>query len=140
VNPKGTIKNLRAPWVKGSPSPNPSGRSKRLPISDICAAFADMPIPDDCLKILKRAGLTLDPGATFAHAIVVRLLTMALSGDPKAMTEFRECIEGKTPQRPPEKEPKNGIMEIRVVYDEEKPKNSSASKTDLEIVPVQGSK
>jgi hypothetical protein len=139
LNPKGTIKNLRAPWVKGCPSPNPSGKPKRLPISDICAAFADLPIPDDARKILKRAGLPLDAGATFAHAVVLRLLMMALEGDLKAITEFRESIEGKTPQRPPEQEPEDKQLNIRVVYDKEEPKNSPVPKTNLELVPDKSS-
>ena len=40
MNPNGTRKNLRPPWRKGEPSPNPSGRPKRLPISDTYALFA----------------------------------------------------------------------------------------------------
>ena len=140
MNPKGTIKNLRAPWVKGCPSPNPSGKPKRLPISDICAAFADLPIPDGARRILKRAGLPLEPGATFGHAVVLRLLKMALEGNIKAITEFRDSIEGKTPQRPPEPELKDKQPIIHVVYDVEEPKNSPAPKTNLELVPDKSSK
>lgn len=140
MNPKGTIKNLRAPWVKGCSSPNPSGRSKRLPISDICAAFADVPIPDGARRILKRAGLPLEPGATFGHAVVLRLLMMALEGGLKAITEFRESIEGKTSQRPPERESEDKQLNIRVVYDKEELKNSPAHNTNLELVPDKSSK
>jgi hypothetical protein len=59
---------------------------------------------------------------------------MALSGDPKAMTEFRECIEGKTPQRPPEKEPKDGPVTIRVVYDKEELGDSPAANANIKLV------
>jgi hypothetical protein len=50
MNSKGTPENLRPAWRKGDPSPNPTGRPHRLPISDICAhrGRADSRIDPEC--------------------------------------------------------------------------------------------
>jgi hypothetical protein len=42
---------------------------------------------------------------------------MGLAGELKAIIEFRNSIEGKASQGPPEKEPKDKELNIRVVYD-----------------------
>jgi hypothetical protein len=75
-----------------------------------------------------------------SDAVALHLLMMALAGELKAITEFRDSIEGKASQRPPEKEPKDKELNIRVVYDVEQPKNSPASKPNLELVPDKSSK
>jgi hypothetical protein len=65
---------------------------------------------------------------------------MGLAGELKAIIEFRDSIEGKASQRPPEKEPKDKELNIRVVYDTEELKNSLAPNTNLELVPDKSSK
>ena len=130
MNPNGTRKNLRPAWRKGEPSPNPSGRPKRLPISDTYESLADEPIPDSVRKILKQNGVTLEPGMTFAQALAMRIWMRALSGDQTAAKELRESMEGKSAQRsapPVSSDPAN----IRVTYDREVEDDASEVKSKL---------
>ena len=119
MNSKGTPNNLRPPWGKGEPSPNPSGRSKRLPISDTYAQIATQPISESVRRVLKRKGLPLQSGATFADAVVLGVMMKALLGDSRAAKEVRESIEGKAGQRA-EKPGNNEPVNIRVVYDQDR--------------------
>src|SRR5450432_1783318 len=116
MNPNGTPKNLRRPWVKGEPSPNPSGRPRRLPISDTYELFASEPIPETLRRKMKRKGIPIEPGATFAHALSLQMWINAMDGDPKAAKEIRESIEGKAGQRPPEPRHDCEIV-MNVVYE-----------------------
>jgi len=127
MNSKGTRKNLRPPWQKGGPSPNPSGRPKRLPISEIYALFAPEPIPESIRKMMKRRGVPIEPGATFADTLALQMWTKAMAGDPKAAKEIRESIEGKAGQRPENPGDKDPVT-IRVVYTREK--KDSPPKSD----------
>jgi len=115
MNPNGTPKNLRPPWRKGEPSPNPTGRAGRLPISDTYESLADAPIPDSVRKAMRRNGLSLEPGATYAEALALRVWMRALDGDPIAAKELRESMEGRAAQRPTPPL-HNGIVDLRVVY------------------------
>src|ERR1700736_137042 len=99
MNPNGTLENLRPAWRKGDPSPNPSGRPIRLPITDMYRRIADEPIPEAIRKAMKRNGVNLKSGATFAEALATRVWAKALSGDSGAAKEIREAIEGKTGKR-----------------------------------------
>jgi Family of unknown function (DUF5681) len=99
MNSKGTPENLRPAWRKGDPSPNPSGRPRRLPISDMYARIAVEPIPESIRNAMKRNGVSLPPEATFAEALATRVWVKALSGDSGAAREIREAIEGRTGQR-----------------------------------------
>lgn len=118
MNPNGTPKNLRPPWRKGAPSPNPTGRPHRLPISDTYESLADEPIPDSVRKAMKRNGVPLEPGATFAQALALRVWMRALNGDPVAAKELRESMEGKAAQRAAAPVD-SGPGEILVRYDNE---------------------
>jgi len=118
MNPNGTPENLRAPWQKGQPSPNPSGKPRRLPISDTYERLAAELIPDSIRKLLERDGLTLELGATFADALALRVWTSALSGDSGAAKEIREAIEGKTGQRVA---PLPATTYLKVIYDDPPP-------------------
>jgi hypothetical protein len=129
MNSDGTPENLRPPWRKGEPSPNPSGRPKRLPISDTYALFASEPIPESIRRAMKRRGIPIEPGATYAGALALRMWVRAMDGDPKAAKEIRESIEGKASQRPADPGDKDPVT-FHVVYDYEK--RNSAPKPDSE--------
>ena len=129
MNSAGTRKNLRPPWRKGEPSPNPSGRPKRLPISDTYALFVSEPIPESIRKAMRKRGVNLEPGATFAEAVCLQMLMKAMAGDPKAAKEIRESIEGKAAQRPADPGDKDPVT-FHVVYDYEK--RNVPPKPDLE--------
>jgi len=75
----GRIENLRPPWKKGDPSPNPSGRPKRRPITEALEAFVASP---EGRKAIQRA---------------VRS-QMRVSGKHPGMA-VRETLEGKLAER-----------------------------------------
>lgn len=84
--------NLK-PWQKGQ-SGNPSGRPKRLPISDAYRAIADRPFDVKANAPVKRKRRL-----TVAEAIADAQVRLALQGDTTAAKEIRESIEGKATQR-----------------------------------------
>ena len=84
-----------------------------MPISDIYELLASEPIPEAVIRALKRKGIPIEPGATFAEALALQMWMNALGGDSNAAKEIRESVEGKAPQRPPG--PK-GPVEVHVRY------------------------
>ena len=138
MNKNGTPRNLRPPWRKGEGSPNPSGRPKRLPISDTYALFAREPIPESVRKAMRKRGVNLEPGATFAEAVCLQMLMKAMAGDPKAAKEIRESVEGKAAQRsadPGDKEP----VILEVVYTHESASPASSSGRNLSAINLPNS-
>lgn len=136
MNPNGTRKNLRPPWRKGEPSPNPSGRPKRLPISDTYALFAPEPIPESIRRAMRKRGVNLEPGATFAEAVCLQMLIKAMAGDPKAAKEIRESIEGKAGQRPADPRDKEPVI-YEVVYTREEKNFSPKPNLAADLAPDQ---
>lgn len=116
--------------AKVSRARNPSGRPRRLPISDTYALFASEPIPESIRKAMRKRGVNLEPGATFAEAVCLQMLMKAMTGDPKAAKEIRESIEGKAAQRPADpgdKEPVTFLVEYTHEKKNFPPKPDSAA-------------
>jgi hypothetical protein len=107
---KGRIENLRSPWKPGE-SGNPSGRPKRVYISDIYAELLETPLPEEIRRKLKHS-----EGITFAEALALGVLEKALGGSLPAVREVREATEGKANMRPNthQREP----IEVHIVYDD----------------------
>jgi hypothetical protein len=78
---------------------------------------------------MRKRGVNLEPGATFAEAVCLQMLMKAMAGDPKAAKEIRESIEGKAAQRPADPGDKDPVT-FHVVYDYEK--RNVPPKPDLE--------
>ncbi|HKS94953.1 MAG TPA: hypothetical protein VJV74_02345 [Terriglobia bacterium] len=85
-------------WKKGCPSPNPTGRPHKRPISDRYAMVLEMKLPPDLVKRLTAAGVELPRSATIGDAIAYMQARIALK-NTDAAKEIREAIEGKAPQR-----------------------------------------
>jgi hypothetical protein len=83
---------------------------------------------------MKRRGIPIEPGATFAEALVLQMWVKAMAGDQKAAKEIRESIEGKAAQRPGDPGD-NGPMTIHVVYDEEKKNSPPEGSSGTSVVP-----
>jgi hypothetical protein len=81
------------------PSPNPSGRPKKKPITDRYREALEVDLPDEI-----RVQLGLKKGATMADAVARRMVIRAISGRHavEATREVREAIEGKAPTQPSE--------------------------------------
>jgi uncharacterized protein DUF5681 len=117
---------LWRPWKPGQASPNPSGRPRRLPISDIYAKLAAEPVPPSIHKILERDGVTLSPDATLADALATRMFLRAIAGDCVAAREIRESIEGKAGQRIEPRDAVDREIRLRVTYSKAPVKNKGA--------------
>lgn len=91
----------KATWLapyhfkKGAPSPNPSGRPKRKPISDRYAEQIEVIAP---AEISEELGLP--PTATMGDVLARRMAIRAINSRSavEASREMREAIEGKAPQ------------------------------------------
>jgi hypothetical protein len=86
--------NLKPPWKKGDPSPNPGGRPRRRPISDRYAAIAELPLEENI-----RLAMKLPEGATYGDAVALSQMRAAIKGKTDAAREVREAMEGKATQR-----------------------------------------
>jgi len=90
---RGRIENLR-PWKPGQ-SGNPSGRPKRLPVSDRYREQMEMALPPEVC-----AQAHLKPGSKFgdllARGVIMRAAT---KGDAAAAKEVTDRIEGRAPLR-----------------------------------------
>jgi hypothetical protein len=80
-------------WKKGEPSPNPSGRPRKAPISDAYARHVGDPLPDDL-----RSKLRLPKGATWADAMALGQMRSAVRGNTPAAKEIADRIEGRVTQ------------------------------------------
>jgi hypothetical protein len=97
-NEKKTYPHLK-PWKPGQ-SGNPSGRPKKLPITDAVQALTNLPLstlPTKILNKLKRAGFK--PTDTFGVAIGHAQFLEALKGNTKAFLAIADRIEGKPTQK-----------------------------------------
>jgi hypothetical protein len=93
---------LKPPWKKGDPSPNPSGRPKKRPITDHYHDRLEKPVPEKIrLAMNIEAGAEeLKPGATWGEANALRrAMDSVLQDGHMASKEMREATEGKAPQR-----------------------------------------
>jgi hypothetical protein len=112
----GRVANLR-PFKKGEPSANPLGRppDKLLrPYTSRLKALSEETLPEDL-----RLALKLEPGATYADAVIKRLMTRALKGEQNAMREIMDRMEGTPKQTTEISTPADRTFNIRVVYDKE---------------------
>jgi hypothetical protein len=90
--PKPAPQNLNPPWKPGQ-SGNPGGRPKKRPITEAYEQFTNETLPEDmCEK------LGLKKGSTYAQGIGRVQVLKALKGDPRAIAEIADRIEGKSTQ------------------------------------------
>ena len=114
-----SLANLRPPWKPGE-IPNPTGISRKRPITDHYYERAESPVPEKLReKINALLGEELlEPGATWAQANALRRFVSAVmeangTADSK---EIREAIEGKAPQRIELSGPERKEITIRVIH------------------------
>lgn len=124
---KKSLENLRPPWKKGDPSPNPGGRPKKRPVTDEHFEVTMSEISEVLRKkVNKKLGMNLlKKGITHAHAMALRQHVEAiLFGVTQACKEIRESIEGKAPQRMEITGPERKEITIRIIRDRVKAPSS----------------
>lgn len=93
-------------WKAGGPSPNPTGRPKKKPITDRYKEAIEVELPYEV-----RKALGLKTGSTMGDALARRMAIRAISGSKavEAAREMREAIEGRTPQQVQDQAPPQTI-------------------------------
>jgi len=101
--------NGRSFGIKPAGGADSGSRSKKRPISDRYAELIELPLPES-----ERRKHGLPEGATYGDALAVVMFNRALEGQPDAVREIRESIEGKSSQR---KQPKDdGEIRVSIVH------------------------
>jgi hypothetical protein len=117
LNPRGTLSNLK-PWKPGQ-SGNPSGRSRKLPITEALEQIGQQIVPTEIRKILRRKlNVEVKPGSTFAQCIALALISKAIVGDVEAIREFTNRVQGKALQQLEIATPENRDVRLHVIYEE----------------------
>ena len=101
--------NGRSFGIKPAGGADSGSRSKKRPISDRYAELIELPLPES-----ERRKHGLPEGATYGDALAVITFNRALEGQPDAVREIRESIEGKSSQRKEPKHPDN--IEVRILH------------------------
>jgi len=78
----------------GQPSPNPTGRPKRRPVTEAYLEAMSLPLPNEI-----RVQLRLPKGATYLQALALGTIRAGVKGNYGAAEEIREATEGKATQR-----------------------------------------
>ena len=85
-------------WKPGCPSPNPTGRPKRKPITEAYEAIINDPLPSVLRRFrIGRSEIELPKGATFADLIALGQAVAAAKGNTAAAQEIANRLEGKVP-------------------------------------------
>lgn len=88
--------NKLRPSRCGDRTDNPGGTRRALPISDAFYEILEQRLSPAIRKILnRRPGSDLKRGASFADAITAVLFANAVTGDPQAIREITDRVEGR---------------------------------------------
>src|SRR5215471_3896278 len=94
---KGRVENLQPPWKHGE-SGNPSGRPKKLPITDRYAAVAELPVPDNLLTALKLSEAEKSAIKTYGDALVLSQFRAGIKGKTEPAREIADRLESRARQ------------------------------------------
>jgi hypothetical protein len=76
-------------------SGNPTGRPRRLPITDRYASIAELPAPDYLLAALKLSEVERKEIKTYGDALALSQFRAGIKGKTEAAREIADRIEGK---------------------------------------------
>jgi hypothetical protein len=110
---RGAAQLAQYKWPKGT-SGNPSGRPKRLRITEDIRKYLDVEVP---VAVLKRFKIPLDTKIVFSELIAMRLIDKATRGNIPAAREIADRDEGKPKQRIEILGSAGNEIKIRVVYE-----------------------
>jgi hypothetical protein len=86
-------------WKKGQPSPNPTGRPKKKPVTESYESIITEKLPDALRTFrLGRSNIELKAGATFADLLALGQVISATKGNTAAAAEIANRIEAKVAQ------------------------------------------
>ena len=84
-------------WKPGQ-SGNPSGRPRKLPITDRYASVAELPVPDYLLAALKLSEAEKQEIKTYGDAVALNQFRAAIKGRTEAAREIADRLEGRARQ------------------------------------------
>jgi Family of unknown function (DUF5681) len=101
---RGNAATIAAYQFKPGESGNPSGRPKRLPVTDYLREQLEGTIPKAMLEAMKEGARQVffeiyGPEPTFGQMIAFKLVQMSAKGDLFAIREVLERVEGKVAQK-----------------------------------------
>lgn len=84
-------------WKPGQ-SGNPTGRPRKLPITDRYATIAELPVPDYLLAALKLSEAEKQEIKTYGDALALNQFRSAIKGKTEAAREIADRLEGRARQ------------------------------------------
>jgi hypothetical protein len=84
-------------WKPGQ-SGNPSGRPRKLPITDRYGVIAELPVPDYLLTALKLSEAERREIKTYGDALALNQFRAAIKGKTEAAREIADRLEGRARQ------------------------------------------
>jgi len=109
---------LHPPWKPGE-SGNPSGRPRKLPITERYATIAELPVPDYLLTALKLSEAERREIKTYGDALALSQFRAAIKGKTEAAREIADRLEGKARQAVEVSGPEGGPLDVQHVTDGE---------------------
>ena len=84
-------------WKPGQ-SGNPSGRPRKLPITDRYATIAELPVPDYLLTALRLSEAEKQEIKTYGDALALNQFRAGIKGKTDAAREITDRLEGRARQ------------------------------------------
>jgi hypothetical protein len=100
-------------------SGNPSGRPRRLPITDRYAVIAELPVPDYLLRALKLSEAEKQEIKTYGDALALNQFRAGIRGKTEAAREIADRVEGRARQTVEVSGPQGGPLEVHLMTDEQ---------------------
>jgi Family of unknown function (DUF5681) len=105
-------------WKPGQ-SGNPSGRPKKLPITDRYASIAELPAPEYLLAALKLSPAERQEIKTYGDALALNQFRAAIKGKTDAAREITDRLEGRARQALEVSGPEGGAIDVQFMSDEQ---------------------
>ena len=105
-------------WKPGQ-SGNPSGRPKKLPITDRYATVAELPVPDNLLAALKLSEAEKPAIKTYGDALALSQFRAGIKGKTDAAREIADRVEGRSRQAVEVSGPEGAPIDVQLMSDEQ---------------------
>ena len=105
-------------WKPGQ-SGNPSGRPKRLPITDRYGVIAELPAPDYLLAALRLSEAEKREIKTYGDALALSQFRAGIKGKTEPAREIADRLEGRARQPVEVSGPEGGPLDVQFMTDEQ---------------------
>jgi len=105
-------------WKPGQ-SGNPSGRPKRLPITDRYGVIAELPAPDYLLAALRLSEAEKREIKTYGDALALSQFRAGIKGKTEPAREIADRLEGRARQAVEVSGPEGGPLDVQFMTDEQ---------------------